>query len=46
MGSETIVLGDGQPSNGQTVKRRDRNIWMKHSDRWKLVARDANIVCP
>jgi ketosteroid isomerase-like protein len=46
MGSETIVPGEGQPRAGQTVKRRYTNIWMKHSGRWKLVARHANIVCP
>ena len=46
MGSETIVPGEGQPRTGQTVTRRYTNIWMKQSDRWKLVARHANVVCP
>ena len=46
MGSETVVPGEGEPRAGQTVKRRYTNIWMKQADRWKLVARHANVVCP
>jgi ketosteroid isomerase-like protein len=45
MSSEPMVPGEGQPRAGQTVNRRYTNIWMKQSDRWKLVARHAIVVC-
>ena len=41
MGNETVTMGD----QTQIVKRRFTNIWMKIEDKWKLVARHANIIC-
>jgi len=44
MGNETVVPADGS-TQGQTIKRRYTNIWMKKDGAWKLVARHANIIC-
>jgi len=44
MGNETVVPAVG-PNQGQTIKRRYTNIWMKKDGSWKLVARHANIIC-
>lgn len=44
MGNETVVTADG-PNQGQTIRRRYTNIWMKKDGSWKLVARHANIIC-
>lgn len=44
MGNETVVPADGS-NQGQTIRRRYTNIWMKKDGSWKLVARHANIIC-
>ena len=40
MGSETVVW-----NNGETVRRRYTNVWMKRGGHWKIVARHANVIC-
>jgi ketosteroid isomerase-like protein len=44
MGNETVVPADGS-NQGQTIRRRYTDIWMKKDGSWKLVARHANIIC-
>lgn len=45
MGNETVVPGGDQVNAGQTIKRRYTNIWMRKDNRWKLIARHANVIC-
>ncbi|HEX2535097.1 MAG TPA: nuclear transport factor 2 family protein [Chitinophagaceae bacterium] len=45
MGSETVVTTGDAAQEGQTIKRRYTNFWMKTASSWKLVARHANIIC-
>lgn len=40
MGSETVIW-----NNGDTVRRRYTNIWMKRGNVWQIVARHANVIC-
>lgn len=44
-GRETIVPSDASPQEGQTVRRRYTNIWMKRNGKWLLTVRHANIIC-
>jgi ketosteroid isomerase-like protein len=46
MGSETVVPDGTSPDAGKTINRRFTNIWMKQKDGWKLVARQASVICP
>lgn len=41
MGNETLVLAD----NGQTIRRRYTNTWMKKKGKWLLTIRHAHIIC-
>ena len=41
MGNEIVVF-----TNGNTVRRRYTNIWMKRGREWQIVARHANVICP
>jgi hypothetical protein len=46
MGSETVVVPGGDPTNAQQmVKRRYTNIWELQQGKWKLAARHANVIC-
>ena len=45
MGKETVKPDGNAPGAGQTILRRFTNIWMKSQDKWRLVARHANIIC-
>lgn len=42
MGNETLVLAN----NGQTIRRRYTNIWIKKKGKWLLTIRHAHIICP
>jgi ketosteroid isomerase-like protein len=46
MGNETVVPAMGNPSGGQTLKRRYTHVWHKEINNWKLIARHANVVRP
>src|SRR6185436_8583121 len=45
MGKETVKPDGNAPGAGQTILRRFTNIWMKSQDKWRHVARHANIIC-
>lgn len=45
MGKETVKPDANAPGAGQTIQRRFTNVWMKSQDKWRLVARHANIIC-
>ena len=43
-GSETVVWGGKMPNAGKTEQLRFTAVWMKQQERWREVARHANIV--
>lgn len=45
MGNEIIMPASDDPKEGQEIKRRYTNIWMKQNGAWTLVARHASIIC-
>ena len=45
MGRETVMPKGNSPDAGKTIKRRYTNIWMLRKGRWRLVARQASVVC-
>ena len=45
MGREEVVPKGSSPDAGKTINRRYTNIWMKRSGRWRLVARQASVIC-
>ena len=46
MGSEVVVSGGNRDLKGQVVRRRFTHVWIKEKNKWKLLARHANNVCP
>jgi len=46
MGREIVVPKGNSPDAGKTINRRYTNIWMKRSGKWRLVARQASVICP
>ena len=45
MGKEIVVPKGKSPNAGKTINRRYTNIWMKIKGQWRLVARQASIIC-
>ena len=45
MGGETAVPKGTSPDAGKTIRRRYTNIWMKRQGKWRLVARQASVIC-
>ena len=45
MGKEVVVPKGKSPDAGKTINRRYTNIWMKLSGHWRLVARQASVIC-
>ncbi len=45
MGNEVVMPASDDPKEGEEVRRRYTNIWMKQSGAWTLVARHASIIC-
>ena len=45
MGKEIVVPKGKSPDAGKTINRRYTNIWMKLDGRWRLVARQASVIC-
>ena len=45
MGKEILVPKGKSPDAGKTINRRYTNIWMKINGQWKLVARQASVIC-
>ena len=45
MGKEIVVPKGKSPDAGKTINRRYTNIWMKINGQWKLVARQASVIC-
>jgi len=46
MGKEIVVPKGKSPDVGNTINRRNTtNIWMKRSGQWRLVARQASVIC-
>ena len=45
MGGETAVPKGSSPDAGKTIRRRYTNIWMKREGKWRLVARQASVIC-
>jgi ketosteroid isomerase-like protein len=45
MGKETVVPKGSSPDAGKTIYRRYTNIWMKLNGQWRLVARQASVIC-
>lgn len=46
MGRETAVPKGNSPDAGKTIKRRYTNVWMMRKAKWRLVARQASVICP
>jgi ketosteroid isomerase-like protein len=46
MGKEIVVPKGKSPDAGTTINRRYTNIWMKRNGHWRLVARQASVICP
>jgi ketosteroid isomerase-like protein len=46
MGREEVVPKSNSPDAGKTINRRYTNIWMKRRGKWRLVARQASVICP
>ena len=45
MGKEIVVPKGISPDAGKTINRRYTNIWMKRQGKWRLVARQASVIC-
>jgi len=45
MGKEIVVPKGKSPDAGKTINRRYTNIWIKLDGRWRLVARQASVIC-
>lgn len=45
MGSEAVIPVGNSSKEGQVIKRRYTNIWMKQNGAWRLTARHANEIC-
>lgn len=45
MGNEVVMPASDDPKEGEEIKRRYTNIWMKQNGTWTLVARHASIIC-
>jgi ketosteroid isomerase-like protein len=45
MGKEIVVPKGKSPDAGKTINRRYTNIWMKRKGQWRLVARQASVIC-
>jgi ketosteroid isomerase-like protein len=45
MGREIVVPKGNSPDAGKTINRRYTNIWMKRNSKWRLVARQASVIC-
>jgi len=45
MGSEIVMPASDNPKEGDEIKRRYTNTWMKQNGAWTLVARHASIIC-
>jgi len=45
MGKEIVVPKGKSPDAGKTINRRYTNIWMKRCGQWRLVARQASVIC-
>jgi hypothetical protein len=45
MGDETVIPAPGAPNEGQVVRRRYTNAWMRQDGKWRLAFRHANNVC-
>ena len=45
MGNEVVMPASDNPKEGDEIKRRYTNIWMKQNGTWTLVARHASVIC-
>jgi ketosteroid isomerase-like protein len=45
MGHEKVVMNGNGGNEGETIRRRYTNVWMKTRDGWRIVARHANVIC-
>ncbi|HZI87810.1 MAG TPA: nuclear transport factor 2 family protein [Pyrinomonadaceae bacterium] len=45
MGREITVQKGSSPQAGKIINRRYTNIWMKRQGKWRLVARQASVIC-
>jgi ketosteroid isomerase-like protein len=45
MGREIVVPRGNSPDAGKTINRRYTNIWMRRNSKWRLVARQASVIC-
>ena len=45
MGKEIVVPKGKSPDAGKTINRRYTNIWLKKNNIWRLVARQASVIC-
>ena len=45
MGQETVIPSGNSPDSGKTIHRRYTNIWMKREGKWRLIARQASVIC-
>lgn len=45
MGREIVMPDEKSAGAGQIINRRYTNIWMKRKGQWRLVARQASVIC-
>lgn len=45
MGDETVIPAPGAPNEGQVLRRRYTNGWLRLDGKWRLAFRHANNVC-
>lgn len=45
MGKEIVVPKGKSPDTGKIINRRYTNIWMKIKGHWRLIARQASVIC-
>jgi hypothetical protein len=45
MGKEIVVPKGKSPDAGETINRRYTDIWMKRKGQWRLIARQASVIC-
>lgn len=45
MGNEIVMPAGDNPKEGDEIKRRYTNVWMKQNGTWTLVARHASVIC-
>ena len=45
MGNEVVMPAADNPKEGDEVRRRYTNVWMKQNGTWTLVARHVSVIC-